>query len=73
MQLLVTESSKLLNDMSPSFMYKIPLPTGVKNHLRNTNTFLIPMVHAVNHGTEIIQNRGGGDRGSVSGNLFHRI
>ena len=58
MQLLITEMFKSTNDLSSSFVDEIFLKRSVRYNLRNTNTFLLPMVHAVNHDTETIRYRG---------------
>ena len=57
-QLLITEKFKTTNNLNPSFMDEIFLQRSVTYNLRNTNTFLLPMVHTVNHGTETIRYRG---------------
>ena len=57
-QLLMTEMFKTINNLNPSFMDEIFLKRSVRYNLRNTNTFLLPMVHTVNCGTETIRYRG---------------
>ena len=57
-QLLMTEMFKTTNNLNPSFMDQIFLKRSVPYNLRNTNTFLLPMTHTVNHGTETIRYRG---------------
>ena len=57
-QLLITEMFKKTNNLNPSFMDEIFLKRSVTYNLRNTNTFLLPMVHTVHHGTETIRYRG---------------
>ena len=57
-QLLMTEIFKTINNLNPSFMDEIFLKRNVSYNLRNTNTFLLPMEHTVNYGTETIQYRG---------------
>ena len=57
-QLLMTEMFKTTNNSNPSFMDEIFLKISVTYSLRNANTFVLPMVHTVNYGTETIQYRG---------------
>ena len=57
-QLLMTEMFKTINNLNPSFMDEIFLKRSVRYNLKNTNTFLLPMVHTVNCGTETIRYRG---------------
>ena len=55
----MAEMFKTTNNLSPSFMDEIFLKRSVTYNLRNTNTFLLPlMVHTVNYGTETIRYRG---------------
>ena len=57
-QLLMTEMFKTTNNLNPSFMDEIFLKRSVTYNLRNANTFLLPMVHTVNYGTESVRYRG---------------
>ena len=57
-QLLMNEMFKTTNNLNPSFMDEIFLKRSARYNLRNTNTFLLPMVHTVNHGTETNRYRG---------------
>ena len=54
----MTEMFKTTNNLNPSFMDEIFLKRSVTYNLRNANTFLLPMVHTVNYGTEKIRYRG---------------
>ena len=54
----MTEMLKTINNLNPSFMDEIFLKRSVRYNLRSANTFLLPMVHTVNHGTETIRYRG---------------
>ena len=57
-QLLMTEKFKTKNNLNPSFMDEIFLKRSVTYNLRNANTFLLPMVHTVNYGTESVRYKG---------------
>ena len=54
----MTEMFKTIDNLNPSFMDEIFLKRIVRYNVRNTNTFLLPMVHTVNCGTETIRYRG---------------
>ena len=56
-QLLMAEMFKTTNNLN-SFMDEIFLKRSVTYNLRNTNAFLLPMVHTVNYDTETIRYRG---------------
>ena len=43
-QLLMTEMFKTTNNLNPSFMDEIFLKRSVTYNLRNTNTFLLPII-----------------------------
>ena len=57
-QLPMAEMFKTTNNLNSSFMDEIFLKRSVTCNLRNTNTFLLPMVHTVKYGTEQIRYRG---------------
>ena len=54
-QLLMAQMFKTINHLNPSSMEEIFIQGSVAYDLRNANTFLLPMVHTVNHGTETIR------------------
>ena len=56
-QLLMTDIFLASNHLNPSFMQEIFLQRGVTYDLRNADTFLLPLVQTVNHGTEAIRYR----------------
>ncbi len=58
MQLLMTEMFKTINNLNPPFMNEIFLQRSSAYNLRNINTFMVPKVNTVNHGTETVQYRG---------------
>ena len=53
----MTEMFKTTNNLNPSFMDEIFLKRSVTYNLRNANTFLLPMIHTVDYGTETIRYR----------------
>ena len=61
----MTEMFKTANNLHPSFMDEIFLKRSVTYNVRNTSTFLLPMTHTVNHGTETFRYRGQGIRHSL--------
>ena len=58
LQLLMIEMFKTANNSNPSFMDEVFPQRNIIYNLRNANTFSLPMIHTVNHGTETIRYRG---------------